>query len=213
MTWFEVLVEGASDVPVVREVMQRRFGLVQDEHFRIYPHEGRGKLPENLLAKPLSTHRQLLQLLPQKLRAYGKSLASDSVVLVVLDVDNDPCTELLTTLNTMLHQLPGKPARVVFRLAIEETESWFIADTIAVKKAFPKANIANLRKIKPDTIVGAWEKLAEAIGRTRSSVARPEKIMWAEKISSHLNLDNPASPSLRKLIEGIERELAADKTQ
>jgi hypothetical protein len=90
-------------------------------------------------------------------------------------------------------------------LAIEETESWFIADTAAVLKAFPKANIAPLKKFQPDAIVGAWERLSEAIGSTGSSGT--DKRNWAEKIVPHLDLDDPRSPSLRLLIDGVNEEL------
>ena len=43
MTHFEILVEGAADVPMVREIMVRRFGLVEKRDFRIHPHKGRGR--------------------------------------------------------------------------------------------------------------------------------------------------------------------------
>ena len=208
MTFFEVLVEGASDVPAVREVLMRRFGLVENEHFRIHPHQGKGELPANPLALPEKNQRQLLHQLPAKLRAYGKSLDSNYVVLVVVDADDDPCVELLADLNRMLTVLPVRPARVLFRLAIEETESWFLADTAAIQKAFPKAKVAPLRKIEPDDILGAWQHLAKSIGSTGSSGT--DKRRWAEKICPHLNLDNPNSPSLGKLISGVARELQAD---
>ncbi len=204
MTWFEVLVEGASDVPVVREVLQRRFKLIEHQHFRIHPHQGKGELPANPLATPDRNKRQLLHQLPAKLRGYGKS-APDAVVLVVVDADKTPCTQLLAELKGMLAKLPTRPARVLFRLAIEETESWFIADTVAVQKAFPKAKVAALKKLKSDAVVGAWERLAESIGSTGSSGT--DKRRWAEQICPHLDLDNPRSPSLGKLISGVAREL------
>ena len=204
MTRFEVLVEGASDVPVVREVLQRRFGLIEGEHFRIHPHEGKGQLPANPLAMPNRNKRQLLHQLPAKLRGFAKS-DPDAVVLVVVDADATPCTQLLAELNHMLAQLHTRPARVLFRLAIEETESWFIADTAAVQKAFPKAKIAPLKKLQPDAVVGAWERLAESIGSTGSSGT--DKRRWAEQICPHLDFDQPRSPSLGKLISGVAREL------
>lgn len=209
MTWFVVLVEGASDVPAVREVLTRRFGLKEEEHFRIHPHQGKGKLPTNPLARPDPKQRQLLHQLPAKLRGYAKSLVPNSVVLVVVDCDDTPCTELLADLNRMLTALPERPARVMFRLAIEETESWFVADPNAVKRAFPRANVAALRKIQPDAIVGAWERLAEAAGLpARSSGA--DKLRWASQICPHLDLETPNSPSLEKLISGVARELQMD---
>ncbi len=204
MTRFEVLVEGASDVPVVREVLQRRFGLIEGEHFRIHPHQGKGQLPANPLTTPNRNKRQLLHQLPAKLRGFAKS-DPDAVVLVVVDADATPCTQLLAELNHMLARLHTRPARVLFRLAIEETESWFIADTAAVQKAFPKAKVAPLKKLQPDAVVGAWERLAECIGSTGSSGT--DKRRWAEQICPHLDFDRPRSPSLGKLISGVAREL------
>jgi Domain of unknown function (DUF4276) len=193
MIWIEVLVEGASDSPTVKEVLERKFQLIEGKHFRIHPHKGKGKLPANPLSKPDLKHQGLLDQLPAKLRGFGKSLSADSVVLVVVDVDKQPCKDLL----------PVKP-NVLFRLAIEETESWFIADINAIQKAYPgrlKKNI--LKNIQPDQVIGAWEKLALALGLDPKMVAGATKFEWAKKIAPHLDLDNPNSPSFRKLIEGI----------
>jgi hypothetical protein len=49
MTYFEVLVEGGSDVPALREILTRKFALEEGRDFRIHPHKGRGKLPVNPL--------------------------------------------------------------------------------------------------------------------------------------------------------------------
>lgn len=153
MTWVEVLVEGASDVPVVREVLQRKFGLTEGEHFRIHPHRGKGVLPTNPLAIPDPRRQGLLDQLPAKLRGYGRSLLPDHLVLVVVDVDNEPCHQLLEQLNAMVASLPTKP-KVLFRLAIEETESWFLADLDAVQRAYPAQFKKDaLKGIKPDQVV------------------------------------------------------------
>lgn len=62
---------------------------------------------------------------------------------------------------------------MLFRLAIEETESWFIADVDAVLAAYPKAQTQRLRRIVADDIVGAWEELAAALGLKNSEVTGP----------------------------------------
>ena len=206
MSYVEVLVEGDADVPVMREILTRKFTLEDGVHFRIHPHQGKGKLPEDPFARPELRHRGLLDQLPAKLRGFAKSLPAEACVLVLVDADDTPCTALLADLKGMLVQLGDKrPPNVLFRLAIEETESWFIADPAAIKLAYPKANIKNLPKT-PDEIVGAWELLAKAIG-TKVAVSGRDKHAWAEKISPHLNLDQVASPSLRKLIAGISQHL------
>jgi len=88
MTYFEVLVEGASDVPAVREVLVRRFGLVEGQDFRIHPHKGRGSLPANPLVRPDPRHQGLLHQLPAKLQGFGRYLGHEACVLVVVDADN-----------------------------------------------------------------------------------------------------------------------------
>lgn len=205
MTYFEVLVEGDADEPVVREVLIRRFGLIQGHHFRIHPHKGRGKLPINPLAQPEIKHQGLLDQLPAKLKGLAY-LEESACVLVLLDADNTPCGELLRDLQKMLAQLPRRPQNVLFRLAIEETESWFIADQTAVKAAFPKAKLRKLPDT-PDIIIGAWEKLADALGVDTKTVTGRDKYRWAELIAPHLDLEAPRSPSFQKLIDGIQRNI------
>jgi len=205
MTRFEVLVEGAADVPAVREIMRRRFGLEEGKDFSIHSHQGIGKLPANPLAHPDPKHRGLLDQLPAKLRGYAH-WGEDICVVVLVDVDDTPCVQLLAELENMLQQLPKKPNQVLFRLAIEETESWFIADAPAIKKAFPKAKLHKLPN-HPDAIVGAAERLAESLGHS-GRISGPDKFHWAERIAPHLDLNHPRSPSLNKFIEGIERHLS-----
>jgi hypothetical protein len=205
--FIEVLTEGASDVPVVHEVLTRHFGLNEHVDFRIHAHRGRGKLPANPLAQPEPKHRGLFDQLPAKLRGFGKYMGDEFLVLVLADVDSDDCVQLLAELSQMLAQLPSKPPRVLFRLAIEETESWFLADTTAIRQAYPKAKLAPIQNLVPDARVGAWEKLAICLGRKPNTVTGGDKYNWAKEIAPHLNLLAPFSPSLGKLISGLAREL------
>jgi hypothetical protein len=206
--FLEVLCEGSSDVPVLREVLTRRFGLEEDVHFRIHPHQGKGNLPasDRLLVRPDAWRNQLLDLLPIKLKNYGL-LASQNyevMVLVVVDADDDPCDQLKSRLVHMYDTLPSRPRHCVFRIAVEETESWLIADTAAVRSAYTCADISTLVHIDPDSICGAWEKLATALGLDPSR-DRERKVEWAATIAPHLNLQAPPSPSLRQLIGGAQR--------
>ncbi|MBC7435574.1 MAG: DUF4276 family protein [Bdellovibrionales bacterium] len=212
MIWLEVLVEGASDEPAVREVLIRKFNLSEGEHFRIHPHRGKGRLPQNPLSLPNIKHQGLLDQLPAKLRGFGRSLPDHAVVLVVVDVDDTSCRDLLKELNSMLDALPNKP-KVLFRLAIEETESWFLADIEALQKAYPtQLKRPILKGISPDAVVGAWETLARALGLEPKSVGPGVKTDWAKKISPHLNLDTPRSPSFKKLIDGIDKLVQEGRT-
>lgn len=205
MIWLEVLVEGISDVPTIKEILQRKFRLVDGRDFRIYPHCGKGSLPNDPLSASDPKRLGLLDQLPAKLRVYGKQIPHSVVVLVVVDVDDTPWCKLLNDLNSMLAALPEKPP-VLFRLAIEEVESWFISDVNALRSAYPKRlKKAVVNGIEPDAIIGAWETLARALQFDESSAGPGVKLEWAERISPHLNLDLPRSPSLIKFIEGVGR--------
>lgn len=202
--FFEVLVEGGADVPAVKEILQRKFGLEEGQSFRIHPHKGKGTLPANPLARPDIRHRGLLDQLPAKLR--GMSWMDEDYCLVVLvDADNENCVELKQQLIDLYEEIDRKPVNVLFRIVVEETESWFVADTNAVKRAYPGADIGKLQNIALDSVVGAWERLAEALNKRPKQCRGIDKYEWAETISPHLNLDIPFSPSLRAFITGIER--------
>ncbi len=205
---FEILVEGLSDVPVMREIMQRRFRLDEDTHFRIHPHQGKGRLPSNSMSSPNPKHRGLLDQLPAKLRGYTNSLTSSDVVLVLIDADATPEEHLHCELNRMLAGLQDKPSTVIFQIAVEEMESWFLADCVALKAAFGnKINTGKIKTITPDAIVGAWEQLAKALNQDPRKIGPGAKTEWAKNIAPHLNLDSPSSPSLSGLIHGVARLL------
>lgn len=203
----EVLTEGASDVPVIREILIRHFELTEHEDFHIRPHRGRGNIPNDIHAPANPKRRGLLDQLPAKLRGYGRFMNEDFLVLVLIDADNDNPTELHERLNEMLANITIRPPRVLFRIAVEETESWFLADRNALKKGIPKTNLALLQNIEADQIVGAWEKIAESIGKDKKAVTGSDKHYWAEKIAPFLDFNAPYSPSLSNLISGIDAEI------
>ncbi len=203
MPYIEVLLEGASDKAVLRELLVRHFNLQEGMHFRLHHHKGKGKLPTNPLANPELHHRGLLDQLPAKLRGWGKSLPETALVLVVIDVDDDHPAALLESLETMLDKLPTKPSKVIFKLAIEETESWFLADLSAIKAAYPRAAIQPLKAVAPDAIVGAWEKLAVALGFDTKTVTGSDKYEWAQAIAPHMNFSTNPSPSLKELVGSV----------
>lgn len=204
MTYFHVLVEGRSDEPVVQEILQRRFNLRVDDDFRVHPHRGKGQLPAHPNLKPAPQLQGLLDLLPAKLRAWA-SLPRTDVVVVLVDADSDNGAELKAQLLSMYERLEKKPHQVLFRIAVEETESWLIADVRALRLAYPKAKLQKITSFAPDAIVGAWERLAEALGRKPQDCNGADKLEWAKTIMPHVDLDTPKSPSLGCFVEGIER--------
>lgn len=199
-----VLVEGTSDVPTVREVFVRGLGQVQGSDFQVFWHRGKGRIPSDLTSPPSPRDATLLGLLPAKLRAFGKANPNDPVV-VLLDADRDDWRTLRSQLLAALAAIIPRPNEVLFRIAVEEIESWFIADTAAVLQAYPAANIPDLAAIPVDTVVGAWEELAKAIGLNPNNCTGADKEDWAREISPFLQLHGPPSPTFQAFIRGLER--------
>lgn len=81
--------------------------------------------------------------------------------------------------------------------------STYLGDINAIKAAYPKAKDVVLKSYVNDSICGTWEKLADAVypGGAKSldksgwqSVGK-EKMVWAVKISPHMNIKLNQSPS------------------
>ncbi len=198
-----VFVEGISDLPTVREIFVRGLGQVQGSTFQVFPHRGKGKLPSDIRGKPNALDTTLLGQLPAKLRAYGRSKPDDPV-LILIDLDRDNHRNMLSKLKKSLKKIHPKPKMILFRFAVEEVESWFLADSDAIKKAYPHADMSIVHAVSPDEIVGAWETLARSLKLDPSICTGVEKEEWAIEISPHLNLDTATSPSLRKFIRGAK---------
>jgi len=202
--FFHVLVEGVSDVPTVGEILRRQIGLTAGTHFRVYPHKGKGRIPDDPDVKPDPKDESLLGLLPAKLRAYGKA-SRDHCVIVLIDADRDNCLKLKKSIVALWHGVTPRPKNVLVRIAVEEMESWFIADRAAIKAAYSTANFKPLKGVRPDEVVGAWERLAECLGLDPKQCTGADKEEWAQNISPHLNLKNPPSPSLRAFVKGVTK--------
>jgi hypothetical protein len=107
-------------------------------------------------------------------------------------------------LQAMLAGLKKRPAKVLFRIAMEEIEAWFLADRAAILAAYGKANFKGVPKKDVDLIDDPSDVLAGCLGVPLPCTGQM-KAEWAEKIVPHLNLKKPQSPSLAKFIEGIGR--------
>jgi hypothetical protein len=200
--FIEILVEGYSDSISIKHILERGLNLQEDIDFRIHPHRGKGMLPKKINSKPNPLDRSLLHQLPAKLRGYS-CLNDEYLILVVVDSDNENCRDLKSSLVEMYNNLDKKPQNVLFRIVVEECESWFLADPNAIRSAYPRAKIERVINYRPDTVIEAWEKLAETLGKKPNDCDGGDKLEWASRISPHLDLEDPKSPSLKALISGI----------
>jgi hypothetical protein len=149
------------------------------------------------------------------LGGYTKTPGIDAVV-VVLDADDRDCVTFLAELRDLAASR-GAGGKIMFRLAIEETEAWYFGDPAALQAAYPKAQKAALKRYKQDTVCGTWEMLADMVypgGRAairKSGAPRPGdlKHQWANRIGPLMNPDINRSPSFGKLRDGLRRPVAA----
>lgn len=197
-----ILVEGASEVALLNGWFPR---FLPQHAFRVIQHRGKGRLSGNPANPPDPRREGLLDQLPAKLRAYGRILdpATDRI-LVFLDLDRDRCGELKNRLLSVLDACDPRPT-VLFRIAIEETEAFYLGDPEAIRKAFPQARLNRMKDYVQDSVCGTWELFRDVIG------ARIEdKVEWAERMAPCLGTSwrggrANQSPSFRQFCKALLR--------
>ena len=194
--------EGPSEAAFLRGWFPR---FLPRHLFNVIQHRGKGRLPGEPSSRPDPRREGLLDQLSAKLRAYGRALdpATDRV-LVFLDLDAADCGELKERLLRVLDACEPRPF-VLFRIAIEETEAFYLGDPTAIKKAFPQANLRKLRSYVQDSICGTWEVFREVVGAQSE-----DKVRWAERMAPHLGIEwrgraANASPSFRQFCQALRR--------
>lgn len=219
----EVLVEDDSGKKMLEILLPKLLGDNGERHsWRIRGYKGAGHIAKNLKPKTDAGKRILLDRLHQLLSGYGRTPHIDAVV-VVLDADSRNCKEFLAELQKVAERAKEEAKKkakertvtltVLFRLAIEEIEAWYLGDRAAIFAAYPEAKRRKdkLKSYKPDSIVGTWELLADLIhregaaGLKKSHVKGEKKCEWAEKITPHMELARNSSPSFQKFCAGISR--------
>ncbi len=210
---FEVLVEDKSGSIVVDHMLRAVLGRNGDNHtWRTHGYKGLGRLPKDLRGRRDPSNRLLLEQLPRVLRGYGKSLARDSVVVVVVDLDDRDCVAFKRCLLGILRKCAPRP-QAMFRIAIEEIEAWLLGDREAVRSAYPNVKTSVLDGYVQDGICGTWERLADAVLAGGSAELKSAgwpasgraKLQWAEKIGPLLRPDRNRSPSCRAFVDGVRR--------
>ena len=211
----EILTEDSSGATLLEILVPMALGVQGEGHtWRIHSYRGVGRLPKGLTAAGDPSKRILLDQLPRILGGYGKTPGID-VVIVVVDTDVRDCKQMLAEL-TASAAASGRPD-TIFRLAIEEVESWYLGDTAAVLEAYPRARKDVLDRYEQDSVCGTWELLADALhpgGATAVKTAGwplPGQIKheWAQAIGPKMDLHRNLSPSFNKLVEALSKLAAA----
>ena len=191
----EFLVEEPSMEAALQELLPRLLGNIG---FAIHPYQGKN---------------DLLQRLPDRLRGYSAWLPEDWRIVVIVDRDDDDCTELERRLDGFVTEagLRHKCSsingqwQVVNRLAIEELEAWHFGDWHAVCDAYPRVSAAIPRQARyrdPDVIAGGtWEAFERVLKRAGYFRTGLRKVEAARTIAAHWEPTRNSSRSFRKLMD------------
>ncbi|OQY58393.1 MAG: hypothetical protein B6245_12115 [Desulfobacteraceae bacterium 4572_88] len=211
---FEILVEGQAELTALSILMCKIIGEYDKPHtWRIHKHQGIGRLPDDLSVTPNRYDRTLLHNLPSKLRAYGKRMGDQEVLVLLVDLDNRAdCAAFKNELLSVLSSCEQKPNFLV-RIAIEELEAWYFGDQDAIKNAFRHCDKEAFANYTQDAQGRTWEKLADVIysggvrelhkyGK-RSVRILEEKRKWAAAIAPNMNVEENKSPSFCCFRDGL----------
>ena len=194
-----VLVEGPSERAFLDGWATR---LLKGAAVKVHPHQGKGRLPDDVRAPPDPRNRSLLHQLPAKLRAFAAGPDACGIgVLVLVDADDDDCRTLAGAITATARSVAAN-LRFVARVAVEETEAFYFGDLRALKAAFPDADMILARSYVPDSVCGTWELFGRVVGDGGGN-----KVAWAEAMAQTMTTDSKRSrsPSFRALCRALER--------
>lgn len=213
----DVLCEDKSSVPVlsrlISELTEAYPGLV--DQVRLYPHRGKGKLPEDIKAPAKDQASAILDLLPAKIRAYDRVYRRTEILLVIVfDADDQDAGLAYQAVEGVIRSEADNKYFVI-GIPVEETEAWLLGDRPALLAAYPKADRSLLNLYDQDSVCHTWELLARVILQDRAeSLIRAGypavgiyKDRWAKEISPFMQVKNNKSPSYQHFVQRFCRVL------
>lgn len=215
---FEILVEDSTGTRLLGHLLPKLIGPFGEPHtWKLHRYRGMSHIPKDLAKEQFPAHRDLLMHLPRLLRGYAKTPGYDAII-VVCDTDSRDCSNFLTELRALANA-SNAASITMFRLAVEETEAWYLGDWTALQSAYPKAKKRLYETYVQDSICGTWERLADVVhaggSRAIESAGWPTagdvKHEWANNIGPLMDPDRNRSVSFGKLRDGL-RGLAAAAT-
>ena len=193
----EVIVEEPSMEAALSILLPR---MVGNASFHIYSHQCK----DELLAR-----------LPQRLQGYEPWLPPTWRIVVLVDRDDDSCTELKQKVERMAANagLATRSRRkqgtyaIVNRIVIEELEAWYFGDWDAVRKAYPRVEAgvpAQAKYREPDAIKGGtWEALERVLKAAGYFKTGLRKIELARTIAAHMDPGRNRSRSFQVLLSAV----------
>ncbi|MDO5732284.1 MAG: hypothetical protein Q4P72_00685 [Eubacteriales bacterium] len=224
MMHVEALVEDRSGALIFRSLCEQELSGLEAEigldiTNDLRAHRGLGHLPRNWDAEPSPLLGGLLDLLPAKLRAYRRILDVESDLLIIcFDSDRNDPEELREQIETVLGKY-YQGRRAIIAIAVEELESWMLADEAAIASAYPDYDAQLYQQYQQDSVCGTWEYLCRVLEGKRAEQIIEEgypsvgryKMSWAERISPLLDAEHNQSPSYisfrRKLRKALRQKV------
>jgi len=195
----EVLVGEPSAVSALKVLIPR---IVPGVPFEIVDFNGKADLPRKL---------------PHRLSSYSHYWSEANLrIVVVVDRDDDNCVVLKAKLEKMavaaglptLSVDATRPA-VVFRIAIEELEAWFLGDVPALRGAYPKVPEGLDKQAKfrdPESVPGGtWEALWHELRKHGYFPKHLPKSVVAAEVAPHMNIELNRAQSFRVFRDGLRR--------
>ena len=214
--YIEILVEDKSGGALAEQIMKKYVANQVNTTYRIHSFKGIGKLPLKATKLSQVKSKRLLTDLPLYLKGMDSSLKkmpNKSAIFVLLDSDDEDCSELKRDL-VQMYQALKISTQVFFCIAIEEMEAWLLGDSKALLEAYPMAKRSLLQKYIQDSIIGTWEYLADTIYKGGSQALKRNsssyheiglfKFECAENIGKLLNIRENTSPSFQYFIKKLD---------
>ncbi len=168
---------------------------------------------------PFQCKADLLSKLTGRMRGYAKWLPEDWRIVVLVDEDRSDCLQLkerlenaakdagLITRSMTENASSQRRFQVMNRIAVEELESWFFGDAIALNQAYPKIPPtigSQSRYHDPDAIGGGtWEALERELKRVGYFQGGLRKIEAVRTISAHMEPERNISKSFQIFRDGL----------
>lgn len=134
--------------------------------------------------------------LVRKLRGYKNP---DAKFIIMRDQDSSDCTKIKQNLQRKC--LEANKPNAVIRIACKELESWYLADLMAVSRAYDTPNLANHQDKEkyrnPDILNGPSLELKRLIPEY-------QKIDGSRRIAQYLDINNSRSKSFFHFIKSIK---------
>ncbi|MBI3652779.1 MAG: DUF4276 family protein [Acidobacteria bacterium] len=160
----------------------------------------------------------LLKNLPSRLKGYKAWIPPDWRIVVLVDRDQQDCSELKIQLEKNAEDAgfltPSKVGteeafQVLNRIAIEELEAWFFGDVEAIVSAYPKVSkhLGGRKSYRdPDAIQGGtWEALERVLQRKGYYTTGLPKIEAAQKIAEYMDVTRNRSKSFQVFRDALQQ--------